>query len=131
MAPTTETTKAKTLIAMAIHDRIVGPLLRRLSISNRHSQWSRVPTAQPDVACAICSMDIRFKSSEYAIEVTPHYLARCEAMSKSYRDQMSRGGVVPEHVMRTDLTDAAYLACFVVPELVAAIRHARGQGIEE
>ena len=110
---------------MAIHERMVGPLLRLLSISKRQSQWDSVPGFQPAVATAISSMDIRLSSSEYAIGVTPEYLAKWEAVAKGYRDQMSRDGVVPEGVMRRDLTDAAYLACFVVPTLVSEIYRLR------
>lgn len=118
----TDTQSATKEIPMAIHERIVGPLLRLLSISKRQSQWFSLPGFQPPAAAAISSSDFRRSSSEYAMPLTPEYLAACEAQAKAYYDQFHRGGLCPESVMRTDLTDTAYLIAFVVPELVAEIR---------
>lgn len=118
MAPHIATPKAKTLIAIAIQERIVGPLFRRLSISKRQSQCHSVPGCQPAVSLASSSMDLRLSSSEYAT-TTPEFLARCESMAQAYR--LSLG--IDKHPERiTDLSELGWLACVAVPALIEQIR---------
>lgn len=105
---------------MAIHDRIVGPLFRRLSISKRQSQCDSVPGLQPEMSCATCSIDLRRNSSEYAICLSPESLALYEGRAKAYRNGFLGAPGYPR-----DLLPHAHLACEVVPALIAEIRRLR------
>lgn len=111
---------------MAIHERIVGPLLRRLSISKRHSQCSARPSFQPAMARATSSCDIRRNSSEYAIDLSPQSLATYEAQAEAYRELFEMGEGYPGN-----LTDEAYLICEVVPALIEKVRLSRGEATHD
>lgn len=56
------------------------------------------------------------------VDFTDANLAAIEKKARAYYESISRGGIVPDSAMRTDLTDQAYLASVGCLDLLAEIR---------
>lgn len=127
MAATAISTAIKEIIRAA-QDLISGQKFRRRSASHKHSQCGGEPGAHPPVACANCAKLIFLNSLGYPLGtdgVSEDMLVTYEKVAEEYRRTMSVDGVIPEVVLRRNLTPQAYLSCFAVPDLVAEIRRLR------
>lgn len=108
--------------------RISGHRLRRRSISQRQSQCGAVPGRHPEASCANSVFDLDLSSranpgGTLGVGVfTESNLAATEKKARAYYESISRGGMMPDCVMRTDLTDQAYLASVGCLDLLAEIR---------
>jgi hypothetical protein len=112
----------------ALHERTSGHRFFRRSASHTHSQWHGEPGVQPPVACASCAQESFRNSLGYPAGIDgvgEVMLAAYEKEGQAYRAAMSCDGLLPEALVRRDLTAHAYLVCFAVPELVAEIRRLR------
>lgn len=115
----------------AAHDLISGQRFRRRSISHKQSQCGAVPGRHPEACCASSVFDLDRSSSSYpdgtlgVSVLTEANLAAIETKARAYYESFSRGGIVSDYHMRTDLTDQAYLASVGCLDLLAEIRRLR------
>lgn len=119
---------AITEMIRAIQDRISGHRLCRRCASHKQSQCAGVPSLQPPVASASCSQVLDLNSLGYPLSIDGVGEDMLEAYvreAKAYRTLMDHNGLLPEALLRRDLTVAAYLAIFAVPELVAELKATR------
>lgn len=115
----------------AAHDLISGQRFRRRSISHKQSQCGAVPGRHPEACCASSVFDLDRNSASYpggtlgVSLLTESNLAAIENKARAYYETFSRGGIVSDYHMRTDLTDQAYLASVGCLDLLAEIRRLR------
>lgn len=134
---TREITRAIRETIRATQDLISGQKFRRRSISHKQSQCGAVPGRHPEASCANSVFDLPRSSDSnpggtLGVGVlTEQNLAAIEKKAKAYYELFSRGGIMPDAVMRSDLTDQAYLASIGCLDLLAEVRRLRALVGEE